>query len=124
MFELLEGIFEILVKYGILVLEAVGAVIIIVSAFKALVGLVKGSGNCRLELAEGVATALSFLLGGEALKTIIAPDWHDIGMTGVILLMRAAMSVLIHWETKVEMQENEHKFVEANKAVDSSAAKK
>ena len=53
-------------------------------------------------MAEGIATALSFLLGGEALKTIIAPDWMDLGMTAAILAMRAAMSVLIHWETHHE----------------------
>ena len=53
-------------------------------------------------MAEGIATALSFLLGSEVLKTIIAPDWMDLGMTAAILAMRAAMSVLIHWETHHE----------------------
>jgi uncharacterized membrane protein len=38
------------------------------------------------------------------LKTIIAPDWKDIGMTCAILLMRAAMSLLIYWETKAMLQ--------------------
>ena len=107
MYEVLEHVFWLVVRYGIMVLEMVSVIIILVSAARALASLLKHSGNSRLELAEGVATALSFLLGGEALKTIIAPDWNDIGMTGVILLLRAAMSVLIHWETKVEMQEQE-----------------
>ena len=107
MYEVLEHVFWLVVRYGIMVLEMVSVIIILVSAVRALASLLKHSGNSRLELAEGVATALSFLLGGEALKTIIAPDWNDIGMTGVILLLRAAMSVLIHWETKVEMQEQE-----------------
>ncbi len=107
MYETMEHIFRLVIRYGIMALEMISVVIIFISAVKALTGLLKRSGNSRLELAEGVATALSFLLGGEALKTIIAPDWNDIGMTGVILLMRAAMSVLIHWETKTEMQEQE-----------------
>ena len=56
-------------------------------------------------LAEGTTTALSFLLGGELLNTIIAPDWHDVGMTCAVLLMRAAMAVLIHWESTHEKHE-------------------
>jgi uncharacterized membrane protein len=41
-------------------------------------------------------------LVGEVLKTIIAPDWKDIGMTCAILLMRAAVTVLLHWERQHE----------------------
>ena len=99
MYELLEEIFFTVVAYSILILEIIGAVIILISGVKALVVLLNGKGDCKMVMGEGIATALSFLLGGEALKTIIAPDWKDIGMTCAILLMRAAMSVLIHWET-------------------------
>ena len=53
-------------------------------------------------MGEGITTALSFLLGGEALKTITAPNWMELGMTAAILAMRAAMAVLIHWETQHE----------------------
>lgn len=99
MYHTIEEIFEIVVKYGILALEIIGAVLIIVAGVRALITLLSGKGDCKLVMAEGIVTALSFLLGGEALKTIIAPDWAEIGMTCAVLLMRAAMSVLIHWET-------------------------
>ena len=102
MYELLEGLFEIIVRYGILILETIGAAIILFSAVKALIGLFKHEPEFKIELAEGIATALGCLLGGEALKTIIAPNWEEIGMTCAILLMRAAMSVLIHWEVTNE----------------------
>ena len=102
MYQTTEHIFHGLVQYAILALEIVGVIIILVSAVRALIDLLKGHSDSRLEMAEGVATALTFLLGGEAMKTIIAPDWKDIGMTCAILLMRAAMSLLIHWETKSE----------------------
>ena len=102
MYHAIEGIFKAAVQYGILILEAIGAVIIFISAIRTLVGMMKKNPDSKIELAEGIATALSFLLGSEALKTIIAPDWKDIGMTRAILLMRAAMSVLIHWEVTNE----------------------
>lgn len=102
MYEFLERVFYALVGYGILILEIVGAALIIIAGVKAFIALVTKTGNCKLIMAEGIATALSFLLGGEALKTIIAPDWMELGMTAAILAMRAAMSVLIHWETHNE----------------------
>lgn len=112
MYHAIEGIFKAAVQYGILILEAIGAVIIFISAIRTLVGMMKKNPDSKIELAEGIATALSFLLGSEALKTIIAPDWRDIGMTCAILLMRAAMSLLIHWETKamLKIEEEEKKI--------------
>ena len=102
MYETLEHVFVIVVKYGILLFEAIGVVILLVSAIKALARLLKSQSQSKLELAEGVTTALSFLLGSEVLKTIVAPDWTEIGMTCAVLLMRAGMAVLIHWESKHE----------------------
>ena len=102
MYEALEHVFHIVVQYGILLFESIGVVILLVSAVKALVRLIRSQNQSKIELAEGITTALSFLLGSEVLKTIVAPDWTDIGMTCAVLLMRAGMAVLIHWENKHE----------------------
>lgn len=107
MYAFLEEAFEVIVRHSILALEAVGVIILLVSAVRALIELFRGGNGCKLEMAEGIGRALSFLLGGEVLKTIIAPDWHEIGMTCAILLMRAAISVLLYWEGKHEGQEHE-----------------
>ncbi len=109
MFEILEGAFETIVRYGIMLLEGVGVVVLLVAAVKALVGLFTDRGRSKQEMAEGITTALSFLLGGEVLKTIVAPDWREIGMTCAILLMRAAISVLLFWEGKHERHGGEEK---------------
>ena len=103
MYHTIEQFFYGFVAFAIMALEIVGVAIIVISAIRALIRLVRGHNDSRVEMGEGVATALTFLLGGEVMKTIIAPDWRDIGMTCAILLMRAAMSVLIHWETKNEL---------------------
>ena len=107
MYEFLVHIFGIAVQYGILLFETIGVIILLVAAVKALIRLMKSQAQSKLELAEGVTTALSFLLGSEVLKTIIAPDWAEIGMTCAVLLMRAGMAVLIHWESQHETQEHD-----------------
>ena len=102
MYETLEHIFRITVRYGILLFEAVGVIILIIAAIKALVYLFRDAARSKLELYGGISTALTFLLGSEVLKTIIAPDWQEVGMTCTVLLMRAGMAVLIYWEKKHE----------------------
>ena len=100
MYVTLEERFLSVVNYSILILEVVGVVILLVYSVRALAAVFKSTHKCKHLLAEGITTALSFLLGGEVLKTIVAPDWKDIGMTCAILLMRAAVTVLLHWEHK------------------------
>ena len=97
--------FMTIVDDSIFVLEGIGVVILLVYAVRALVALFKNIHQCKRLLTEGITTALSFLLVGEVLKTIIAPDWKDIGMTCAILLMRAAVTVLLHWEHQQEEPE-------------------
>ena len=107
MYHIVETAFASVVQYGILLLEIVGAGIILISSVRALDALLRHRGNSKLMLADGIATALSFLLGSEVLKTIVAPDWQELGMTAAILLMRAGMSVLLNWEKKNEEAEEE-----------------
>ena len=105
----MEEVFHGIVAYAILVLEAVGVIILLVYSMRALFALVKSTRVSKHLLAEGITTALSFLLGGEVLKTIVAPDWQGIGMTCAILLMRAGMTLLVHWEAKMESRAPEPK---------------
>ena len=104
MYVTLEHHFIEIVYYLIMVLEMIGVVILLAYAGKALVAVFKSTQRCKQLLAEGITTALSFLLGGEVLKTIVAPDWKDIGMTCAILLMRVVVTVLLHWESKHESE--------------------
>jgi uncharacterized membrane protein len=105
MYVTMEEHFVNIVNYIIMILEAVGVVILVAYAIRALVAVFSSTHKCKHLLSEGITTALSFLLGGEVLNTIIAPDWRDIGMTCAILLMRAAVTVLLHWEQQHESPE-------------------
>ena len=105
MYEMIENLFRETLNYAILAVEVVGVVMLLVTAIKALCVVFRSKVECRNLLAEGISTALSFLLASEVMKTIIAPDWSDIGMTCAILVMRAGMTVLIHWEHAHETHE-------------------
>lgn len=103
MFETIEHIFEKGLDCAITVVEIIGALIILFYVVRALIFLLQRKhGICRNSLTTGITTGLNFLLASEVLKTIIAPDWTEIGMTCAVLVMRAGMSLLVHWENKLE----------------------
>ena len=103
--ENIEAIIKLVIGYGILITETVGAAVILFFAAKAVIRIFSSRRVSRELLTEGITTGLSFLLAGEVLKTIVAPDWTDIGMTCAILLMRAAITFLVKWESAGEGKE-------------------
>ena len=56
----------------------------------------------RLGLAEGIALALEFKLGGEVLRTAVVRTPSELIILGAIILLRGALTFLIHWEIKNE----------------------
>ncbi len=93
---------KIFVQFGILLLEATGAVTLLISGVKSVVRLIKKQPHARLSMAQGIALALCFKLGGEVLRTVIVREWSELLVLGAIILLHAAMSILIHWEIKME----------------------
>ena len=97
----ISTVFTQIVGYGILMLEVIGAAMILVNGARALILCLKNERKkSRLVMAEGITQALSFLLGSEVLHTIVAPDWEEVGLTCAILLMRAGVMMLLQWERK------------------------
>ena len=103
MYETFHSFFENILDYAIVAIEIVGAIIILFYTVRALVSLLgRHHEDCHVFLTTGITTGLNFLLASEVLKTIGDATWNDIGMVCAILLMRAGMSLLIHWENKME----------------------
>ncbi len=98
----MEQWFEIAVQFGVLFLECIGVGVLLVSAVKALVGCLRRDGRVRLGLAEGIALALEFKLGGEVLRTAVVRTPSELLILGAIILLRGALTFLIHWEIKNE----------------------
>lgn len=101
-FKKIEGIFDIVVNYLILIVELVGIVILVYAVVSAVIGLFKRQKHVRLKLAEGIALALEFKMGGELLRTVIVRQWNELLILGAIILLRAALTFLIQWEIKIE----------------------
>ncbi len=52
------------------------------------------------ELANGLATALEFKMAAEILKTVLVQDLSELAVLGIIIVLRALLSFLIHFELK------------------------
>ena len=102
MSEQIEEIFQIVVQCGILLMECVGVTILLITTLKSIWGCLKRDPHVRLTLAKGIALALEFKLGGEVLRTVIAREWSELAILGAIIVLRGALTFLIHWEIKTE----------------------
>ena len=101
-YQKISEIFDLVVEYLILLVEFVGIVILIYAVVSAVIGLIKRQPHTRLKLAEGIALALEFKMGGELLRTVIVREWNELLILGAIILLRAALTFLIQWEIKIE----------------------
>ena len=56
--------------------------------------------DIQTNLAEGLATGLEFKLAAEILKTVLIQSLDELYILGAVILLRALMSILIHFEMK------------------------
>ncbi len=107
--ELLENILKYIVEICTIGLEFAGIVVLVSTAFICFVKwLRRDRDNVRLDLAQGIALALEFKMGGEVLRTVVVREKEELIILGAIILLRGALTFLIHWEIeneKKEMQE-------------------
>ena len=114
----IHSVFELFVQYCVLGVELVGVVVLIGSVIRAFIGILTAGKHLRLHLAEGIAFALELKLAGELLRTLIVREWSEFIQLGAIILLRATLSLLIHWEIRVEKkadQSHENKSTEQDK---------
>ena len=108
-----------LVNLFVIVLEFMGLIVIAYTGRKAFIEWIKHDRQTRLHLAEGLAMALEFKLGGEILRTVVVRDMAEIMQVGAIILLRAALTFLIHCEIKNEAAEIEKEHSKSKIAVKS-----
>ena len=78
---------------------------VLVTAVKCLIQYVRGREHVRIELAEGISLALLFKMGGEVLRTVIVRTWDELAILGAIIVIRGALTFLLHWEIRTEKAE-------------------
>lgn len=102
--EVIRHVLDCIVEWAILLFEYVGVGTLIYSGIRGVVGCVKKNPDTRLLLAKGLAMGLEFKLGSEILRTVVVRDWSEMGVVAGIIVLRAALTFLIHWEIKEEEQ--------------------
>ena len=103
----LEDIVKYTAEIGIRLVELAGIMVLLITAVQGVIQYFRHDSSVRLKLAEGIALALEFKLGGEVLRTVLARDWNELAILGAVIALRAALTVLLHWEIK-----NEEQYVE------------
>lgn len=102
---LLEQYVQIILPYIIAVLEILGIVIVVWSAIKAFIEFLqntflKKNNYVQYNFAVGLATGLTFKMAAEILNTVLVKTFDELLILGAVILLRAVLSVLIHFEVK------------------------
>ena len=102
-----EDVLHSVAELAVYTLEFVGILIILIGSFKAIANIVsrlakKEPVNVVIELGKSLALALEFKMGAEIINTVIIRDLKELGVLAIVILIRALLAVLIHWEMKVE----------------------
>ena len=112
-FESIIGYIALIIAF---VIEIMGVVIITIGAVKAFINyfrdsILKTDHSIKIELGNALALALEFKMGAEILKTVVVREMTELIILGVVIVLRAILAVLIHWEIKNEKKES-GEFVE------------
>lgn len=100
---MLEHVIELILPTIISACELMGIFVVTISAIKAFyqycTGLVTHHPrNIKFDLANGMATSLEFKMAAEILKTVLVRDLNELLVLGAVILLRALLSLLIHFE--------------------------
>ena len=99
-----------LVNLSVVLLEFIGVGVIVVAALQGIYNYVRRDPLTRLKLAKGMAMGLEFKLGSEILRTVVVRQFSEIAIVGAIIVLRAALTFLIHWEIKTEEAQMEQEL--------------
>lgn len=99
MYEIIDELFLSAVQYSTLAIEFIGVAVLVFTVLKCVVQMImKKSAHIRLDLAEGIALSLEFKMGSELLRTVVVRELRELLILGAVILLRAALTFLIHWE--------------------------
>lgn len=98
----LEQVVHYVAEIGIVLVELAGICVLLITAVAGFVNYFRHDPHIRLKLAQGIALALEFKLGGEVLRTVIVREWTELAILGAVIALRAVLTLLLHWEIKIE----------------------
>ncbi len=100
------------------VLELIGIIIIVVGSCRALIRLLKcviekKRFHVVIDLGRALSLALEFKMGAEIIKTVIIHNLEELAILGIVIIIRALLAFIIHWEIRLE-EKAEPKSTEKN----------
>ena len=93
--KVLDWLLENLVQICTVVLELFGIIVLVSTAVSCFVQWIRNKRQLAFE----------FKMGGEVLRTVVVREWSELGILGAIIVLRAMLTFLIHWEIKNEKRE-------------------
>ena len=107
---MLEQIMEKLIHIVIPACELMGIIVVAISTLRAfgnyLMNLVtKKEVDIKFQLANGLALSLEFKMAAEILKTVLIRELAELVVLGAVIILRALLSLLIHFEMKQDGKE-------------------
>ncbi len=102
---MLEQLVEIILDILIPICELMGIFVVAVSALAAFWVYLKTlfthtPSDVKFRLANGLALSLEFKMAAEILKTVLVRDTKELLVLGAVIILRALLSFLIHFEMK------------------------
>ncbi|MBB1087029.1 DUF1622 domain-containing protein [Lysobacter sp. SG-8] len=109
-------------EYIALALEALSVLTVLVGAIDALLRMApalrvrRGSHGARraawLSLARWLLLGLEFMLAADIVRTVISPDWNDIGQLAAIAVIRTFLNYFLERDLDAAEEMDEKKKVE------------
>lgn len=102
---MLHHIIETVLPHMISVLELIGIIVVFWSGVYGFWQyfqntFMKKDFDLQSNLAKGLAMGLEFKMAAEILRTVLIQSLEELYMLGAVILLRALLSVLIHYEIK------------------------
>lgn len=122
----LEEILVLTIDHMIPILELMGVIIVAIGAFSSFYKYVRSgfhsdNEELKLSFAETLALALEFKMGGEILKTVITRTIDEMYVLAAIIVLRAILTFVIHWEIKFD--KDLHRMTVIERSPDASEDK-
>ncbi len=100
---ILHHFVELFLPYVISIFEIIGILVVCWSGFHGFWQycqntFMRKKFDLQTNLATGLAVGLEFKMAAEILKTVLIQNLEEIYMLGAVILLRALLSVLIHFE--------------------------
>ncbi len=103
----LEKLVHYSAELGIVLAELAGIAILIITAMKGVVSYFKHDEVLRLELAQGIGLRWNSSSAAKCCARSSCREWTELLILGAVIALRGVLTLLLHWEIKVEEEHDE-----------------